>query len=149
MAKWVDFKTVREHLDFHDVLAHYGIEEQGTGEQFKIICPFHNDHKPSCGINMAKQVYNCFACDAGGNALDFVAHMEGLDPDVPKELRKAAMAAAEIFGITEALERPAKGQAKTKPKGKDAKPMELWLGRAASASGDFFGGPLRQTVNKS
>ena len=120
MAKWVNFKTVREHLDFHDVLAHYDIEEHGEGDQIKIVCPFHNDHKPSCGINMVKQVYNCFACDAGGNALDFIAHMEGFDPDRPVELRKAAMAAADIFGIDAALERPASGKAKrkTEPKAK-------------------------------
>ena len=40
-------------------------------------------------MNLEKQVYNCFACDAGGNALDFVAHMEGLDPANTSELRKA------------------------------------------------------------
>ena len=116
MTQWVDFKTVREHLDFHDVLAHYGIDEHGTGEQIKIICPFHNDHKPSCGVNLEKQVYNCFACDAGGNALDFVAHMEGLDPNNTSELRKAALAAASTFGIDQALERPTNGRVKTKSK---------------------------------
>lgn len=118
MAKWVDFKTVRENLDFRGVLAHYGIDESGHGDQIKIICPFHNDHKPSCGVNLEKQVYNCFACDAGGNVLDFVAHMEGFDPSNTSELRKAAFAAADTFGIDQALERPASGGAK--PKGKVA-----------------------------
>ena len=116
MTKWVDFKTVREHLNFHDVLAHYGIAEHGSGDQIKIICPFHNDHKPSCGVNLEKQVYNCFSCDAGGNALDFVAHMKGLDPSNTGELRKAAFAAADTFGIVQALERPANGGAKAKIK---------------------------------
>jgi len=119
MTKWVDFKTVREHLSFHDVLAHYAIEEHGKGDQIKIICPFHDDHKPSCGVNLSKQVYNCFACDAGGNALDFVAHMEGLDPDNMGELRKAAFTAADTFGIDQALERPANGRSvKAKSKSK-------------------------------
>ena len=116
MTKWVDFKTVREHLSFHDVLAHYGITEHGTGDQIKIICPFHNDHKPSCGVNLKKQVYNCFSCDAGGNALDFVAHMEGLDPSNTGELRKAAFAAADTFGIVQALEQPNNGSVKAKSK---------------------------------
>ena len=125
MTQWVDFKTVREHLSFHDVLAHYGIDEHGSGDQIKIICPFHNDHKPSCGVNLEKQVYNCFACDAGGNALDFVAHMEGLDPNNTSELRKAAFAAADTFGIDEALQRPANGRAKAKGKANgSAKPVE-------------------------
>ena len=125
MTQWVDFKTVREHLSFHAVLAHYGIEGHGNGDQIKIICPFHNDHKPSCGVNLEKQVYNCFACDAGGNALDFVAHMEGLDPNKASELRKAALAAASTFGIDQALERPANGRTKAKSKARrSAEPVK-------------------------
>jgi len=126
MTQWVDFKTVRKHLSFRDVLAHYGMTEHGNGDQIKIICPFHNDHKPSCGVNLEKQVYNCFACDAGGNALDFVAHMEGLNPNKTGELRKAALAAADTFGIDEALQRPANGRsvkAKSKSETK-AKPVK-------------------------
>ena len=115
MTKWVDFKTVRENLTFQAVLSHYGIDAHGSGDQVKIICPFHDDHKPSCGVNLVKQVYNCFACDAGGNALDFIAHMEGLDPSKTTELRKAAFVAAETFGISAALERPANGRSKDKP----------------------------------
>jgi len=105
-SKWVDFKTVREKLDFVEVLSHYGLEQKGRGKQVKILCPFHDDHKPSCGVNLAKQVYNCFACGAGGNALDFIAHMEGLDPDKTTELRKAALMAAEMFNIEEATIKP-------------------------------------------
>lgn len=114
MTQWVDFKTVREHLKFQDVLSHYGITPHGTEDQVKIICPFHDDHKPSCGVNLAKHVYNCFACDAGGNALDFIAHMEGLDLSKTTELRKAAFIAAETFGIDQALERPSNGRSKAK-----------------------------------
>ncbi len=74
---------------------------------------------------MAKQIYNCFACDAGGNALDFVAHMEGLDPSNTSELRKAAFAAAEMFGITQALERTSNGRGKAKSKtARSAKPVK-------------------------
>jgi DNA primase len=114
MTQWVDFKTVREHLKFQDVLSHYGIAPHGAGDQIKVICPFHDDNKPSCGVNIVKHVYNCFACDAGGNALDFIAHMEGLDPSKTTDLRKAAFIAAETFGIDQALERPANGRAKAK-----------------------------------
>ena len=135
MTQWVDFKTVREHLSFHDVLAHYGIDEHGKGDQIKIICPFHNDHKPSCGVNLEKQVYNCFACDAGGNALDFVAHMEGLDPNKTGELRKAALAAASTFGIDQALERPANGRVKAKSKtSRSAEPVKAKKARKSKPS---------------
>ena len=69
MTQWLDFKIVREHLTFHDVLSHYGIDKHGQGDQVKIVCPFHDDHKPSCGVNHAKQVYNGFACDVGKDTL--------------------------------------------------------------------------------
>ena len=112
-AKWVDFKIIRQHLGFADVLAHYGINYQASGHQVKVLCPFHDDHKPSLGVNLEKGVYNCFACGAGGNALDFVAHMEGLDPDNTTELRKAALLAAKTFGIEQATVKPKKQAKKT------------------------------------
>ncbi len=113
-AKWVDFKIIRQHLGFADVLSHYGIKSVGNNHQVKVLCPFHDDHKPSLGVNLDKGVYNCFACGAGGNALDFVAHMEGLDPDNTTELRKAALIAAKTFGIEQATEKPKTGMARTK-----------------------------------
>ena len=128
MTKWVDFKTVRENLRFPAVLSHYGIEAHGNSDQVKIICPFHDDHKPSCGVNIDKHVFNCFACDAGGNALDFIAHMEGLDPSKTTELRKAAFMAAETFGIEQALKKPVQGSkqrtTKRDPKSVQSKPAE-------------------------
>ena len=65
-AKWVDCKTVPisklSCLSFRDVLAHYGIEEHGKGDQIKIVCPFHDDHKPFCGVNLVKEIYSYFSC---------------------------------------------------------------------------------------
>ena len=113
-AKWVDFKIIRQHLGFADVLSHYGIKSVGNNHQVKVLCPFHDDHKPSLGVNLDKGVYNCFACGAGGNALDFVAHMERLDPDNTTELRKAALIAAKTFGIEQATEKPKAGKAQAK-----------------------------------
>ena len=97
---WVDFQTVRENLDVLAVLEHHGFDVKQNGQdQVKICCPFHEDKNPSCGFNSKKRVFNCFSCGAKGNILDFVARMEGFDPDVPRELRKAALFAVETFGI--------------------------------------------------
>ena len=97
---WVNFQTVRENLDVHDVLEHFGFTiESGNTKQLKIHCPFHDDSKPSCGFDIEKKVFNCFSCHAKGNVLDFFARMEGFDPSKPRELRKAAVAAVETFGI--------------------------------------------------
>ena len=85
MAKWVDFKTVREHLSFRDVLIHYKIEEHGRGDQIKIICPFHDEHNPTCSINIERNIFRCFACHTSGNLLEFICQMEDLDPQDTKD----------------------------------------------------------------
>lgn len=36
------------------------------------LCPFHNDHKPSMSVSPAKQIFKCWACGAGGDAIRFV-----------------------------------------------------------------------------
>ncbi|MBZ0130814.1 MAG: toprim domain-containing protein [Rhodobacteraceae bacterium] len=97
---WVNFQTVRQELDFNNLLAHYGFDAKANGkQQVKIHCPFHEDANPSCGINLAKKVFHCFSCQAKGNILDFFAMMEGLDPSKTQDLRKAALLAVETFGI--------------------------------------------------
>lgn len=97
---WINFQTVRENLDVSQVLSHYGFDVKPNGQdQVKICCPFHDDQKPSCGLNLSKGVFNCFSCHAKGNILDFFARMEGFDPEKPHELRKAAVLACETFNI--------------------------------------------------
>ncbi len=42
------------------------------GREFVSLCPFHDDHKPSMCVVPHKQIYHCFSCGAGGNAITFV-----------------------------------------------------------------------------
>jgi DNA primase len=53
--------------DLKKVMYHYGLEIEE-----KIICPFHDDNRPSCHINFDEGVFHCFACEASGNAFDFI-----------------------------------------------------------------------------
>ena len=102
MAPRVDFRHVRQHGSFEAVAAAYNIELKKDGPrpgQFKALCPFHEDTKPSLGINTEKNAYQCFACGAKGNILEFVREMEGLGE---KDLRSAALKLAEISGISPA-----------------------------------------------
>ena len=121
---WVNFQTVRENLDFTEVLAHFGFQTKANGQdQVKIHCPFHDDSNPSCGVNLAKKVFQCWSCKAKGNVLDFFAKMEGFDPDVPKDLRKAALQAVEVFGI-DGGKQDAKSGDQPKAKAKPSKPAK-------------------------
>lgn len=121
---WVNFQTVRENLDFTEVLAHFGFQTKANGQdQVKIHCPFHDDSNPSCGVNLSKKVFQCWSCKAKGNVLDFYARMEGFDPDEPKELRKAALQAVEVFGI-DGGKQDAKSGDQPKAKAKPSKPAK-------------------------
>lgn len=73
---WYDFREIKQHGDFLAVLAHYDIEATGKGAQRKILCPFHQERKPSCTINLERRLFHCFGCEAGGDLLDFVMRKE-------------------------------------------------------------------------
>ncbi len=49
------------------------------GREFVGLCPFHDDHKPSMYVVPAKQIYHCFSCGAGGNAIDFVMNYHKME----------------------------------------------------------------------
>jgi DNA primase len=42
------------------------------GREYVALCPFHDDHSPSMCVVPSKQIYHCFSCGAGGNAIGFV-----------------------------------------------------------------------------
>lgn len=41
------------------------------GREWVCVCPFHDDHSPSMYVVPHKQIYHCFVCGAGGDALSF------------------------------------------------------------------------------
>jgi DNA primase len=45
---------------------------KAKGREYLGLCPFHNDHKPSMCVVPHKQIFHCFSCGAGGDALRFV-----------------------------------------------------------------------------
>ncbi len=101
----IDFKHVRDHASIETVLAAYGITLQkdgGRSGQHKCLCPFHEDHKPSMKVNTDRNIYHCFVCDEGGNVLDLVMQLEGVD------IRAAAKQVAETCGIGTSATSPRK-----------------------------------------
>ena len=154
MAYDIDFKAVRRDADFKAVLASYDIELVKDGPkpgQYKALCPFHGDTNPSLGVNTEKNVYNCFACDAGGNVLEFVMAMDGV------EAREAAIKIAQICGLPGADAKPRRSpkQASKRPTSAKAAPppkAETPAQPAADAAetetdGDLYNRPLTFELN--
>ncbi|MBX3386484.1 MAG: DNA primase [Phycisphaeraceae bacterium] len=63
----------RRVLDATDIVRLVGdhVALKPKGREFIGLCPFHNDHAPSMYVVPSKQIYHCFSCGAGGNAIDF------------------------------------------------------------------------------
>ncbi len=61
-------------LDATDLVRLIGdhIALRAKGREYVGLCPFHDDHSPSMFVVPHKQIYHCFSCGAGGNALSFV-----------------------------------------------------------------------------
>jgi hypothetical protein len=63
-----------EHVDIVSVVESYGLPKfQRRGDNRAVaICPFHEDSNPSLSIDGTRRIFKCFACGAGGNAINFV-----------------------------------------------------------------------------
>ena len=69
---------LKARLDVLDVISNY-IEVKKAGANFKAVCPFHDEKSPSFVISPQKQIYHCFGCGAGGDAIKFVMEYEKLN----------------------------------------------------------------------
>src|SRR5882724_4978158 len=101
MSTWIDFKSLKQTLQFTAVLRHYGVEVKAKGNQHHGFCPLpnHNGKKnsPSFSANLEKGIFQCFGCGAKGNILDFAAMMSGADVSDGKALREVAMSLRKEF----------------------------------------------------
>lgn len=68
-------EEVRMRNDIVDVISGY-VKLQKKGSNYFGLCPFHNEKSPSFSVSAQKQMYYCFGCGAGGNAITFVMEYE-------------------------------------------------------------------------
>jgi DNA primase len=103
MTTWIDFRELRERATMNEVLNAYQIELKIRGERATGFCPLPGHvgerKSPSFSVHLGKQLFNCFSCKRGGNCIDLVALLEGLEPSDPAAVRTAALKLAEICGI--------------------------------------------------
>src|SRR3954463_10298514 len=53
------------------------------------LCPFHNEKTPSFNVNSVRNIYKCFGCGKGGNAVNFIMEHEHYSyPEALKFLAK-------------------------------------------------------------
>jgi DNA primase len=94
-SNWVDFSAVKRAVNLATVLGHYQVQGlRRCGDQLQGCCPIHRGRRDdSFRAHLTRNVFHCFACQARGNVLDFVAAMERCS------IREAALRLQQRFGV--------------------------------------------------
>ena len=64
-------EQVRGATSIVEVISRY-MPLKASGNNFKGLCPFHNEKTPSFHVNTERQIFHCFGCDVGGDAFKFL-----------------------------------------------------------------------------
>ncbi len=68
-------EQVNQRADIVDVISEHVVLRK-RGKEFVGLCPFHDEKTPSFSVSPTKQMYYCFGCGAGGNAIKFMMEVE-------------------------------------------------------------------------
>jgi len=100
---------VRAAVDIADIVSEY-VQLKKSGRTYLGLCPFHSEKTPSFHVNVERQFFHCFGCQAGGDVFSFVMQIEQLT--FPEALRKLAERVGIHVPTTDHREEPEQQTAK-------------------------------------
>jgi DNA primase len=68
-------EEVKQRSDIVDIISGRVVLRK-RGKEYVGLCPFHDEKSPSFTVSPAKQMYYCFGCGAGGNAIKFLMELD-------------------------------------------------------------------------
>lgn len=74
-----EIEDLKARVDLVELIRQSGVELAGAGKSFMGRCPFHDDSTASLAVNPTENLWNCFGCEAGGDALKYLQLKEKLD----------------------------------------------------------------------
>jgi len=70
-------QKVIDNSDIVSIISEY-IALEKKGNDYKGLCPFHNDGNPSLSVSPSRKVFKCFSCNTAGNVITFVQKIENI-----------------------------------------------------------------------
>ena len=80
-------EEVRRRTDIVSLVGEY-VTLKKAGKNYLGLCPFHREKTPSFTVSPDKQMFYCFGCSEGGNAVSFLMKLNNLT--FPEALRQLA-----------------------------------------------------------
>jgi DNA primase len=79
-------EEIKNRVDIVELASEY-LTLKKAGRNFVGLCPFHQEKTPSFTVNREKQIFYCFGCGQGGNAITFLMKISGKSfPEAIKDL---------------------------------------------------------------
>ncbi len=69
---------IRARVDIVELIGGY-VTLKRAGGGYKGLCPFHREKTPSFTVHVARQIFHCFGCGAGGDVFKFVMQHENVE----------------------------------------------------------------------
>ena len=85
-AKTVDIPALKRRYPLGDVVEASGVKLLGRGRVRQGVCPFHEETAGSFTAYADSQRWYCFGCGLGGDVLDFIQRLDGVD--LPEAIRR-------------------------------------------------------------
>ncbi len=70
---------IKARIDIVELISEYIRLKPAGPNNWKALCPFHNEKTPSFLVSKDKQIWHCFGCGEGGDILTFVEKMENVE----------------------------------------------------------------------
>ncbi len=70
-------EEIKKRLDIVEIISEY-VSLERVGSNYRALCPFHSETRPSFYVNPKLQLYHCFGCGAKGDVIKFVQDIENI-----------------------------------------------------------------------
>jgi DNA primase len=67
-----EIEAIKRGVDLVSLIKSRGVNLKKNGKGWSGQCPFHEDSEPSFSVNVETNLWQCFGCGKGGDAIRFI-----------------------------------------------------------------------------